>query len=108
MHSDDRGMVWASWSVLVASAAIVVIVPLIMLIRTSWVEGRARLAELLTEPGFRTAVVHSFELSAATTAIAVPIGVASALTLRDPRLPGRAFWRAAVLLPLLVPDFVLG
>ena len=108
MQSGDRGMVWAGWSVLVASAAIVVIVPLIMLIRTSWVEGRARLAELLTEPGFRTAVAHSFELSAAVTALAVPIGVAIALTLRDPRLPGRAFWRAAVLLPLLVPDFVLG
>jgi iron(III) transport system permease protein len=108
MQSGDRGIVWAGWSVLVASAALVVIVPLIMLIRTSWVEGRARLAELLTEPGFRTAVAHSFELSAAVTALAVPIGVAIALTLRDPRLPARGFWRAAVLLPLLVPDFVLG
>jgi iron(III) transport system permease protein len=108
MQSGDRGMVWAGWSALVASAAIVVIVPLIMLIRTSWVEGRARLAELLNEPGLRTAVVHSFELAAAATALAVPIGVAIALALRDPRLPGRAFWRAAVLLPLLVPDFVLG
>jgi iron(III) transport system permease protein len=108
MQSGDRGMVWAGWSVLLASAAIVVIVPLIMLIGTSWVEGRARLAELLTEPGFRTAVAHSFELSAAVTALAVPIGVAIALTLRDPRLPARGFWRAAVLLPLLVPDFVLG
>ncbi len=108
MQSGDRGMVWAGWSVLVASAAIVVIVPLIMLIRTSWVEGRGRVAELLTEPGFGVAVAHSFELSAAATALAVPIGVAIALALRDPRLPGRAFWRAAVLLPLLVPDFVLG
>ncbi len=108
MQSGDRGMVWAGWSVLVASAAVVVIVPLIMLIRTSWVEGRGRVAELLTEPGFGIAVAHSFELSAAATALAVPIGVAIALALRDPRLPGRTFWRAAVLLPLLVPDFVLG
>ena len=108
MQSGDRGMVLAGWSVVVASAAIVVIVPLIMLIRTSWVEGRGRVAELLTEPGFGVAVAHSFELSAAATALAVPIGVAIALALRDPRLPGRAFWRAAVLLPLLVPDFVLG
>ena len=79
MQSGDRGMVWAGWSVLVASAAIVVIVPLIMLIRTSWVEGRVRVAELLTEPGFGIAVAHSFELSAAATALAVPIGVAIAL-----------------------------
>ena len=38
----------------------------------------------------------------------MPIGVAMALVLRRPDLPGRAFWRVAVLLPVLVPDFVLG
>ena len=108
MHVGDRGLIWAGWSVLIASAGVVVAVPLLMLTRTSWLEGRGRLAEVLTEPEFGTAVAHSFELSAATTALAVPIGVAIALALRDPRLPGRAFWRAAVLLPLLVPDFVLG
>ncbi|HEY4625282.1 MAG TPA: ABC transporter permease subunit, partial [Blastococcus sp.] len=31
-----------------------------------------------------------------------------ALALRRADLPGRAFWRIAVLLPILVPDFVLG
>jgi iron(III) transport system permease protein len=108
MHGGDRGLIWAGWSVLIASAGVIVAVPLVMLTRTSWLEGRGRLAEVLTQPGFGTAVAHSFELSAATTALAVPIGVAIALALRDPRLPGRAFWRAAVLLPLLVPDFVLG
>jgi iron(III) transport system permease protein len=108
MHGGDRGLIWAGWSVLIASAGVIVAVPLLMLTRTSWLEGRGRLAEVLTQPGFGTAVAHSFELSAATTALAVPIGVAIALALRDPRLPGRAFWRAAVLVPLLVPDFVLG
>ena len=108
MHGGDRGLIWAGWSVLIASAGVIVAVPLLMLTRTSWLEGRGRLGEVLTQPGFGTAVAHSFELSAATTALAVPIGVAIALALRDPRLPGRAFWRAAVLVPLLVPDFVLG
>ena len=107
-QSGDRRLIWAGWSVLIISAAIVVIVPLIMLTRTSWLEGRARLGQLLTESGFSTAVVHSFKLSAAVTALAVPIGIGIALMLRDPRLRGRAFWRAAVLLPLLIPDFVLG
>ena len=94
---------------LVISAGIVVGVPLVMLTRTSWVEARGRLEErLVTEPGFGTAVAHSLELSAAVTALAVPIGVAIALALRDPGLPGRAFWRAAVLVPQLIPDFVLG
>ena len=38
----------------------------------------------------------------------MPIGVAMALVLRRPDLPGRAFWRVAVLVPVVVPDFVLG
>ena len=38
MRSGDRGVVWAGWSVWSLPAALVVIVPLIMLIRTSWVE----------------------------------------------------------------------
>src|SRR4029453_19554911 len=42
------------------------------------------------------------------TVVAVPIGVALTLVLRRPDLPGREFWRAAVLLPVLMPDFVLG
>src|SRR4029453_17836969 len=42
------------------------------------------------------------------TVVAVPIGVALTLVLRRPDLPCRGFWRAAVLLPVLVPDFVLG
>jgi iron(III) transport system permease protein len=47
-------------------------------------------------------------LASAVTVAAVPIGVAMALVLRRRDLPGRAFWRIAVLLPVLVPDFVLG
>jgi len=31
MHAGDRGLLWAGWSVLIGSAAIVVAVPLLML-----------------------------------------------------------------------------
>ncbi len=108
MQVGDRGLIWVGWIVLITSAGIVVAVPILMLTSTSWVEGRGRLAEVLTEPGFGTAVAHSLALSAVVTGLAVPIGVTIALALRDPGLPGRAFWRAAVLVPLLIPDFVLG
>lgn len=91
-----------------ASAAVLVLIPLGVLIKTSWLEGRGRLADIFGSPGFGSAVLHSFELSAAATLLAVPVGVAIALALRGPGLPGRAFWRLAVLLPVLVPDFVLG
>jgi iron(III) transport system permease protein len=105
---SSRAWVGAALSLALGSAAVLVLIPLAVLIKTSWVEGHDRLADVLSKPGFGSAVVHSLSLSAAATLLAVPVGVAIALALRDPELPGRAFWRAAVLLPLVVPDFVLG
>ena len=101
------GLARSALALLLACVTAVVVVPMLVLLRTSWVEGRGRLAEVITDPDFGSAVANSFGLSAAVTGLAVPVGVAIALALRDPRLPGRDFWRAAVLLPVLVPDFVL-
>jgi iron(III) transport system permease protein len=53
-------------------------------------------------------VRNTVVLAVAVTVVAVPIGVATALVLRRTDLPGRAFWQVAVLLPVVVPDFVLG
>jgi len=93
----------------VALAAItVVLVPLFVLARTVWVEGGADLVEILTSAGLVTAVRNTFVLAVAVTVLAVPLGTLIALALRRPDLPGRSFWRVAVLLPVLVPDFVLG
>ena len=47
-------------------------------------------------------------LAAAVTVTAVPAGTAAALALARADVPGRAGWRIALLLPVLVPDFVLG
>ncbi|WP_222263274.1 ABC transporter permease [Modestobacter marinus] len=58
--------------------------------------------------GLGEALRNTVVLAGAVTLAAVPVGVALALVLRRPDLPGRALWQAAVLLPLLVPDFVLG
>src|SRR3954452_7434328 len=68
----------------------------------------ADVGEILSAPGVGIAVVHTVVLAAAVTLAAVPLGVALALLLRRPDLPGRSFWRAAVLLPVVLPDFVLG
>lgn len=95
--------------VLVAvAAATVVLVPLLVMARTVWDEGSGQLDEILTSPGLGTAVKNTFLLAVAVTVLAVPLGTLLALALRRPDLPGRSFWRVAVLAPVLVPDFVLG
>jgi iron(III) transport system permease protein len=88
--------------------AVLVVLPLLRLVQVLWQEGGGNLAGILGSPGLSTAVRHTVVLAVAVTVTAVPIGVALALVLRRPDLPGRAFWRVAVLLPVVVPDFVLG
>jgi iron(III) transport system permease protein len=87
--------------------AVLVIVPLLRLGGTVWVAD-GDLDAVLDSPGLGAAVRNTVVLALAVTGTAVPVGVAVALVLRHPDLPGRTFWRVAVLLPLLVPDFVLG
>jgi iron(III) transport system permease protein len=88
--------------------AVIVVLPLLRLSQVVWQEGRGDLAEVLGSDELGGAVRNTLVLALGVTLAAVPIGVATALALRRSDLPGRAFWRVAVLLPLLVPDFVLG
>src|SRR3954451_13062651 len=81
--------------------------PLLRLAQVLWTDG-ANVGGMLTAPGLGTAVRNTVVLAAAVTLAAVPLGVALALLLRRPDLPARSFWRAAVLLPVVLPDFVLG
>ncbi|MGI8653412.1 MAG: ABC transporter permease [Geodermatophilaceae bacterium] len=90
------------------AAVSVVLTPLLVMARTVWIEGGADFADILTARGLSSAVKNTFLLAVAVTVLAVPLGTALALALRRPNLPGRAVWRVVILLPVLVPDFVLG
>jgi len=94
--------------VVTVAAVSVVLTPLLVMARTVWIEGGADVADILTARGLSSAVKNTFLLAVAVTVLAVPLGTALALALRRPNLPGRAVWRVVILLPVLVPDFVLG
>lgn len=108
MATIARPLGAATSAMLVISAGAVVAVPMLMLVATSLGEGGGEYIRTLREPGVGAAIASSVELSAMVTLLAVPAGAALALALRDASLPGRALWRVAVLLPLVIPDFVLG
>lgn len=90
-----------------AAAIALVLLPLVVMVFTVTDEGGAQ-PELLTAPGLVLAVRNTMLLALTVTAVAVPVGMILALALRRTDLPGRSFWQVAVLLPVLVPDFVLG
>jgi iron(III) transport system permease protein len=87
---------------------VLVIFPIGRLAIVAWAEGRGILAELAAEPGLGRAVSHTILLAAAVTVAAVPMGTAAALGLARADVPGRRGWRLALLLPIVVPDYVLG
>lgn len=62
----------------------------------------------LTYPQFQRAAVNSLLVTLATAALALPLGIASVLALERARLPGRAFWAAVLLSPLIIPGVVAG
>src|SRR4051794_829284 len=92
----------------VALVSLLVGYPLLRLGQVVWQEGGADLAGVLGSARLGEALRSTVLLAAAVTVTAVPLGTAMALVLRRRDLPGRAFLRVAVLLPLAVPDFVLG
>ena len=89
-------------------AGVLVVVPILRLAQTAVAEGAGSVGRIVTAAGMAEAVLNTIVLAAAVTLLAVPLGVLTALALRRADLPARAFWRLAVLLPVLVPQFVLG
>jgi len=94
--------------VVAAFATATVVVPLARLIDTVVREAGGQVVTTVTAPRIGGAVVTTVGLAAAVTALSVPLGLGMALVLRRADLPARGFFRVAVLLPVLVPPFVLG
>jgi iron(III) transport system permease protein len=68
----------------------------------------ANLTTALGDPGLATAAWHSLALAVVVTAVSVPLGASAALVLRRPDIPLRRTLQVAMLLPLVIPQFVLG
>ncbi len=91
-----------------AAVTVLVVVPVLRLAYVVWTESAGGVNEVWGRPGLGTAVANTVVLSVAVTVVAVPLGSLLALALRRADLPGKAWWRIAVILPVLVPQFVLG
>ncbi|MCU1655445.1 MAG: transrane component of transporter [Pseudonocardiales bacterium] len=96
-----------------AAVTVLAIVGLVVvpLTRLTWVAvggGGSSIMRVLRAPGFGTAAAHSLELAVLVPLLAVPLGTGIALLLRRPDVPGRGGLRVLVVLPLLIPQFVLG
>jgi iron(III) transport system permease protein len=100
------------WAELCAAALValllvgLVLLPVLRLVQAVLVEDSP--FRVLTTADTRHAMINTVVLAVVVTVISVPIGAAMALVLRRSDVPGRGALRLVVLLPLLVPQFVLG
>lgn len=82
--------------------------PLAQLLWVTVTTGFATVREALTAPGSTGAIVGTLVVAAGVCVLAVPVGTVLAFITERARVPARTALRGAVLLPLLVPEFVQG
>ena len=90
------------------AVVILVVAPLAKLVQVASDSGGASVGRILSEPGVSAAALHSVVLACVVPLIAAPFGTAVALFLRRSDVPCRGFLRLLVVLPLVIPQFVLG
>ncbi len=95
----------AGVSLLVAGA---LLLPVVFLVSEAAHIGRAQLTGLLLRHLTGTLLVNTVELTAAVTVACAVIGVACAWVVERTNLPGRRVWATLIVLPLAMPDFVVG
>ena len=85
-----------------------VLLPLVFLVLQAVQSGWSVLSPLLFRQLTATLLWNTLRLTVAVTVLCAVIGVAAAWCTERTALPFRRFWTVALVLPLAVPDFVLG
>ena len=88
--------------------AATVLLPLVFLLRQAVQSGWSVLSPLLFRHLTAELLWNSVRLTVAVTLLCAVVGVAAAWCTERTALPFRRFWMIALVLPLAVPDFVLG
>jgi putative spermidine/putrescine transport system permease protein len=86
------------------------ILPMLRLVVTgvSGPQGFAAYAAILTEPRYRTTLINTVVLAAATTILSLVIATIAGLFLQRHRFPGRSILVAMLTFPLAFPGVVVG
>jgi iron(III) transport system permease protein len=89
-------------------AAALVLVPLVFLIVQAQQSGLSEARHLLLRHSVAVLLWNTVRLTLACTLLCAVLGVAGAWAVERTTLPARRLWAVALVLPLGVPDFVVG
>ncbi len=106
---------WAGrrrWPLVTVGGALVacglVLLPLVFLVDQAARSGWGAVGRLLLRHTTAVLLWNTVSLSVVSTALCALLGVASAWCVERTRLPGARAWAVALVLPLGIPDFVVG
>jgi iron(III) transport system permease protein len=91
-----------------ALAAGLVLLPVVFLVVQAQQSGWGALGRLLFRHQVGVLLWNSVRLGVACTILCAIIGVAGAWCVQCTRLPGRSLWAVLLVLPLGIPDYVIG
>ncbi|MGO9320598.1 MAG: ABC transporter permease [Solirubrobacteraceae bacterium] len=89
-------------------AAALVLLPLVFLIVEAQQSGWSEVQRLLLRHSVAVLLWNTIRLTLACTVLCAVLGVAAAWCVERTALPARRLWAVALVLPLGVPDFVVG
>jgi iron(III) transport system permease protein len=98
------------WALLIASGLIAaaLLLPIVFLVLQAAQAGWHDVFRLIFRRLTRVLLVNTIELAALVSAASAVLGTAAAFLLERTQLPGRRAWTVLVVLPVAVPDFVVG
>jgi iron(III) transport system permease protein len=98
------------WALVGASALIAagLLLPVVFLVLQAGHAGWHDVFRLLFRRLTRVLLVNTVELSLGVSAACAVLGTAAALLVERTNLPGRRMWAVLVVLPVAIPDFVVG
>lgn len=101
---------WPPWGLAAPSVVIaaVLLAPIVFLVLQAAHAGWSDVSHLLFRRLTRVLLVNSIELAAAVGAAAAVLGTGAAYLVERTELPGRRVWSVLVVLPVAIPDFVVG
>jgi len=93
---------------LAAAVTVTVLAPIVFLLWQASEAGWSTVWPLIFRQLTWTLLVNTVQLAVIVTCCTAVIACVAAWLIERTTLPGRRFWRAVVVLPLAIPDFVVG
>src|ERR1700722_11699613 len=98
------------WPLMIGSAliAIALLLPIVFLILQAAQAGWPDVFRLLFRRLTRVLLINTVELAVMVSAASAVLGTGAAFLLECTQIPGRRMWAVFVVLPVAIPDFVVG